>query len=304
MTRASMKYLVVGILVGALAGGVFTAGAATTTSVTNSGSAGTQANSAAKKAKSKANSSTVRCHMAKRHGKRVRVCFKRKAKKKKKAPVTPAPMAGASLTGLFKITPGTFNSASGAAGSYVRLILPGGSADKGPFFANPSSKGGSYTLLAPGTDGGLLTGGFQEPPAKAFSLTGDATASRIVAPTRFVGVLFSASTSGKDPQTGLNVPAPSIVNSNGTLSGQLQALSAEWNGAFFNQGSPKPDGASPRLTTPVRGTYDAISHAYVLDWSSAIVGGPFNGFTGVWHFEGTFEARCTAEPAAAAPPSA
>ena len=142
MTRASMKYLWWASSSARWPAGSSPSGAATTTSVTNSGSAVTQANSAAKKAKSKANSSTVRCHMAKRHGKRVRVCFKRKAKKKKKAPVTPAPMAGASLTGLFKITPGTFNSASGAAGSYVRLILPGGSADKGPFFANPSSKGG------------------------------------------------------------------------------------------------------------------------------------------------------------------
>lgn len=291
MTRSSMKYLLLGILVGALAGGVFSAGAATTTSTTKS-------SSAAKKAKK----STKRCHLTKRHGKKVRVCFTKKAKKKakkKKAPVPPAPVAGESLTGLFKITAGAFDSASGAHGSYVRLILPGGSVDKGPFFSNPSSKGGAYTLLTPGTDGGLLTGSYQEPPAKPFSLTGDALASRLIAPTRFAGILYSASTSAKDPQTGLNVPAPSVVNSNGTLSGQVQALSAEWNRAFFNQGSPKPDGASPGLTTPVRGTYDATSRAYTLDWSSAVVGGPFNGFTGAWHLEGTFEARCAAPPAPA-----
>ncbi len=300
MTRASMKYLLVGILVGALAGGVFTAAAATT-STTKSTSAGTQATAAAKKAKPKAKT-TMRCHMAKRHGKRVRVCFKVKAKKKakKKAPVTPAPAAGETLTGLFKLTPGTFNSASGAAGSYVRLIMPGGSPDKGPYFSNPSSKGGTYTLLAPGDDGGLLTGSFQEPPAKPFSVTGDALARRLIAPMRFAGVLFSALTSPKDPQTGITVPAPSIVNSNGTLSGQVQALSAAWNNAFFNQGSPKPDGSSPGLTAPVRGTYDAATHAYTLDWSSSVVGGPFNGFTGVWHFEGTFEARCAAPAPAAA----
>lgn len=300
MTRASMKYLLVGILVGALTGGVLTA-SATTLSPTKSTSAGTQANAAAKKAKSKAKKSTLRCHMTKRNGKRVRVCFKKKAKKKK-APVTPAPapVVGESLTGLFKITAGAFDSASGVRGSYVRLILPGGSADKGPFFSNPSSKAGTHTLFGPGTDGGMLTGGFQEPPAKPFSLTGDAQASRLIAPTRFAGVLFSASTSGKDPQTGLNVPAPSIVNANGTLSGQVQALSASWNGAFFNQGSPKPDGSSPGLTTPVAGTYDATSHAYTLDWSSAIVGGPFSGFTGVWHLEGTFEPRCATAPAAPA----
>jgi hypothetical protein len=29
--------------------------------------------------------------------------------------------------------------------------------------------------------------------------------------------------------------------------------------------------------------------AYVLEGSSQIVGGPFNGFTGIWHLAGTFE---------------
>lgn len=273
MTRSSMKYLLVGVLIGALAGGVLTAGAATTPTPTK---------------KSKRAAKHRHHHHHHHH------------KKKAKAPVAPAPTAGESLTGLFKITAGTFDSASGARGSYVRLILPGGSIDSGPFFSNPSSKGGTYNLLTPGADGGLLTGSYQEPPAKPFSLTGDALADRIIAPQRFAGILFSASTSQKDPQTAINVPAPSIVNSGGTLSGQLQALSAEWNRAFFNQGSPKPDGSSPGLTKPVRGTYDATSHAYTLDWSSAIVGGPFNGFTGVWHLEGTFEARCAAAPAPAA----
>ena len=38
------------------------------------------------------------------------------------------------------------------------------------------------------------------------------------------------------------------------------------------------------------GTYDAETGAFVLEWSSQIVGGPFNDSTGVWHLEGTFEA--------------
>jgi hypothetical protein len=28
----------------------------------------------------------------------------------------------------------------------------------------------------------------------------------------------------------------------------------------------------------------------VITWASAVVGGPFNGFTGYWHLTGTFTA--------------
>ena len=64
--------------------------------------------------------------------------------------------------------------------------------------------------------------------------------------------------------------------------------SASWNNEYFNQGSPKPNGTRPGLTTPVSGSYDAATNAFVLTWSSQVVGGPFNGFTGYWHLVGTF----------------
>jgi hypothetical protein len=70
--------------------------------------------------------------------------------------------------------------------------------------------------------------------------------------------------------------------------GDLSALNAAWNGQQFNQGAPKPGASPPGNAT---GTYDAKTGAYTLEWSSPIAGGPFNGFTGVWHFEGTFEKK-------------
>ena len=63
---------------------------------------------------------------------------------------------------------------------------------------------------------------------------------------------------------------------------------AEWNRQYFNQGSPKPDGSKPGITSPVTGTFDAKTRAFTLEWTSSIVGGPFNGFTGQWHLEGTY----------------
>jgi hypothetical protein len=40
------------------------------------------------------------------------------------------------------------------------------------------------------------------------------------------------------------------------------------------------------LTRPVTGTYDAKTKTFTITWYSAIVGGPFNGFTGYWHLQG------------------
>jgi len=50
---------------------------------------------------------------------------------------------------------------------------------------------------------------------------------------------------------------------------------------------PKDDSSSGPAAT---GAYNPADHHYTLQWTSPIVGGPFNGFTGVWHLEGQFEA--------------
>jgi len=284
MNRTSLKYLVVGLLVGALASGTINASA-----LVSPGSEPAASAAAAKK-KHKQTAKEKAAAKKKAAAKRKAAAKKKKAKKKKPVPVAPA-TAGIPLTGLFKISPGTYSSGT-AGGSWIQLVLANGSVEKGPFFPNPNSKGGTYTLLAPGVDGGLRTGRYQEPPSPPFSLTGDARANKIMAPARFAFIAYSASTSPKDPQTGLDVPAPSINVSDGKLSGDLRSFTAEWNKAFFNQGTPKPDGSSPGLTSPVTGTYNAATKAYTLDWTSQIVGGPFNNFSGHWHLEGTFEPSC------------
>jgi hypothetical protein len=260
MRRSPLRLLVVGLVAGLLIGNVLSAGAS-----------GTAVQTVAKKTKS------GRC---------------KKVKKKPKPVVTPAPVTGEPLKGLFRLAPGTYKNGAGAGGSYIRLVNPGGSLEKGPYFLNPSNSGGTYTLLSPGTDGGLLTTSYQEPPAKPFGPLGDSLANRIVKPQPFAGIRFSISTSEIDPQTKVKVPIPVITNTDGKLGGQIQAISAAWNNQTFNQGSPKPDGTSPGLTRPVSGIYDPATKAFTLEWSSRVVGGPFNGFTGKWHLQGTFEPRC------------
>lgn len=196
---------------------------------------------------------------------------------------------GTALVGTFTLTPGRCTAGT-PTGTYFRMIQPGGTVAKGKFFSNPDSscKDKSFTVERAGRDGGLVTGTFQPNPAKAFNAHGDALASRILAPGSFTAINFAISTNKTDPQSKREVPAPRIVDNDGHLSGQITAWSASWNNLHFNQGSPKPDGSRPGLTTPVTGTYDEKTHRFVLTWASQIQGGPFNGFAGYWHLAGTF----------------
>ncbi len=193
------------------------------------------------------------------------------------------------LVGTFKLDPGACFGAS-VTGTYFRMIFPKGNVKTGQFFQNPDSTcpNKTFTLAVPGTQGGLVTGKYQPNPAPAFNAQGGALVNSIVEPQSFTAIDFSIATNKKDPQTGLTVPAPAIYVSHGKLSGQMEAWSAAWNKLYFNQGSPKPGGSHPGLTLPVSGTYNATTHAFVLTWTSQVVQGPFNGFTGYWHLTGTF----------------
>ncbi|MDP2709688.1 MAG: hypothetical protein Q8O56_00595 [Solirubrobacteraceae bacterium] len=295
MNRTSLKYLLIGLVAGALITGG-TASALVSSGVAPSAkTAAAPVQTTAKKA-TKTKSSTK---STKKKATKKKATAKKKSTKKKPAKKKPAPAPAAApsttatpLVGLFRFTPGAYSNGV-ATGSYIRLVLAGGSKERGPFFPNPSSTATTYTLLSPGTDGGLRTGSFQPAPDPAFGPLGDALANRIIAPQRFAFIHYAAQTSPIDPQTGATVPAPSIsVSPDGKLSGQLQAFAAQWNKQNFNVGSPKPDGSLPGLTSPVTGTYDAETHAYTLEWTSQIVGGPFNNFSAVWRFEGTFESGC------------
>jgi hypothetical protein len=209
-------------------------------------------------------------------------------------PATPTDQA-TPLVGLFRLDAGTQSASGAIAGTYFQML-------GGPNGDQPLNNGSStaldknYTLLAPGTDGGLRTDVYQPAPSPAFAgtdpvnggPTGDALANRIVQPQSFFNVNFSIVTDAVDAQTGQADPLPRILVQGGQLTGQTTAWVAQWNGLSFNQGSPKPDGTSPGATKPVTGTYDAATGHFVLRWKSLIVGGPFDGFTGGWHLEGTF----------------
>lgn len=194
------------------------------------------------------------------------------------------------LVGTFSIDAAICADGVPASGSYFRMVQSGGTVESGPFVPNADSLCGdkTFSALAPGT-AGLLTGEFQPQPADPFDAAGNGLADAIVAPTKFFGANFAVSTNETDPASGKTVTAPLItVAKDGTLSGDLRAISVAWNGQQFNQGSPKPDESRPGLTTDLSGSFDAETGAFVIEWVSQIVGGPFDGFSGIWHLEGTF----------------
>lgn len=198
--------------------------------------------------------------------------------------------AGEELVGLFTVTAGACTSQATPKGSWFRMVQPGGSAQSGPFVENNDSPctNKSATPLKPGKDGGLTAGAYQPAPDPAFDSGGNGLATRIVEPARFYGVGFAAATNATDPQTGSGVGAPRLLADGSRLNGDLRAFGVAWNRQHFNQGAPKPNGSSPGQTSAVSGTIDRGTGAFVLEWASQIEGGPFNGFTGVWHFEGVF----------------
>ena len=202
------------------------------------------------------------------------------------ATTTEAPAATfeGELIGVFELTAADCSTADSVSGSYFRMAQIGGTLDEGPYIPNPDSSCAdlSYSSLAPGSDGGLLTGSYQPAPDPAFDDRGSGLSDRIAAPVTFLGLAFAMASSDE-------ASAPTITATSGTLTGDVSAVSAYYASLIFNQGAPKPDGSTPGLTFPAPvGTIDPDTGAYVLEWASQIVGGPFDNFTGIWHLEGTF----------------
>lgn len=206
------------------------------------------------------------------------------------APRTQGRAQGEELRGTFRLAAGQCEGGAPEAGSWFRMESSGGD----PVSNNGSPCGDrTYTPLSPGTDGGLDTTAYQPAPDPRFGgpggSGGDALADRVIEPQEFFGFDFSVVTEEQDAQTETAVPVPTVTHDGGSLSGDLRAWGVDWNGQHFNQGAPKPDGSTPRTTQLPEGTYDAGTGAFALQWRSLIVGGPFDGFTGIWHLEGTFQ---------------
>jgi hypothetical protein len=195
--------------------------------------------------------------------------------------------SSSTLDGTFKLTPGSYSGGK-AHGTWFRMLISGNRPRK-QYLPNPDSRSRdkTFTLGSPGRDGGLATGRFQPHPEPAFDGKGNARANRIIKPQPFTAINFSVATLQQDPQSKKTVAVTSAGVSGRRLTVRIPGFTAEWNKQYFNQGAPKPDGSG----AAARGTYNPRTRHFVLTWTSKISGGPFNGYSGLWHLEGTFSPR-------------
>jgi hypothetical protein len=201
------------------------------------------------------------------------------------APGAPEAASSKALQGTFRLNAGSYSGGK-ARGTYFRMIYPGAARR---YFANPDSSASNktYTLGRAGSDGGLATGRFQPHPNPPFDKQGNARASRIIRPQPFTQITFTVATLSRDPRTKKRSAVTSARVSGRNLTVRVPGYTAEWNKQYFNQGAPKPDGSG----SPATGKFNARTKHFTLSWTSKISGGPFNGFSGFWHLEGTFSPR-------------
>ena len=205
-------------------------------------------------------------------------------------------------------------------GTWFRMVQPGGNTKTGPYMINANSPadGGQATLLAArARRGACAPAGTSREPTPGFDGGGNSVADAITQPTRFFGVRFSISTNQTDPQTKTKVAPPTVlerrqahrrpvlvggvVEPPGVQPGRAQAgVEHRSQGARARSrrrrsgtGCPEVPGGGAEVdgdaaTAPPAPTTPRPA-AFVLEWTSHIDGGPFNGFTGLWHLEGVFE---------------
>jgi hypothetical protein len=175
------------------------------------------------------------------------------------ASVVPTLTTGQALAGTIQVK-GVFHIASG---SYIRMQLPSGG-----YFDNPYSalSNKTYTAVASSASGGISTASAQPAPNPAFDSHGNSLASSIIRPTSFTGIKFGVTTT----------VVPSFYVSGSKLTAYIRHLYAQWNKQTFLQGAI------------AFGTYNSRTHAYSLTWQAVVHGGPFDGYTGHWHLQGTF----------------
>lgn len=201
------------------------------------------------------------------------------------------------LKGVLKIDQGVCGELGPVSGSWFRMIPPDVDPASGEFVTNFDSQCAdqTYSLLSPGKVG-LRLGDYQASPKPPFDAATNGVADEIIQPTRFFSVTFALSSEKTSPLTGSTLPAPRVFvtsdaepggSGDASLTASLESLYVAWNGDWFEQGSPHPEGYIGFTTVP-RGTINLKTGRFVLDWISEVDGGAFDETTGQWHLEGTF----------------
>ncbi len=181
---------------------------------------------------------------------------------------------------VIALTAGMISGAAQAA-TIDTLFAGGGTFKMGVFTPAPNAISGSTHNII----------GAYNPPGWNVSTAQSSQAASSIASFNFNGGgtwvnTFTAAASsqagvsggGAAPSGTVNGASATIANGS-AITVNLSSFFANWNGSDFNQGSAAATGT---VSNVVGNSFD-----YVLDWSSLIVGGPFNNQTGTWHLTGT-----------------
>jgi hypothetical protein len=201
------------------------------------------------------------------------------------------------LNGLFRIAPGRCAGGHGKpSGSYLIVI----SAARSRAVRNPRNRCANhvYTLLRPGTEGGLTTGRFQPEPSPAFDARRNSTATHLIAPVAFGPYLLGFATNSRDEQDAPSgapaYPAPSAIDENGTLDLDLRSLVMTYAGnANATCRQSYGVGCWNLGSRSAQGTYDAATHHFIIDWLTGEAFVPTGDSIAV-HLEGTLVPRAAA----------
>ncbi|MHB1528913.1 MAG: VPLPA-CTERM sorting domain-containing protein [Acidiferrobacteraceae bacterium] len=164
-----------------------------------------------------------------------------------------------------------------SAATVTSLNVTGGQFAMGVFTPSPNvftATDSSFNLV-----GGYSTPGWTQTAAQTTVGAGSLVSFDFNGGGTWVNSFTAASASGASG--GGPVPSATISGlANGdTITANLSSFFANWNGSNFNQGNSAATGT----ISNVSGT----SFNYTLNWTSLISGGPFNGQTGTWVFNGT-----------------
>ncbi len=199
------------------------------------------------------------------------------------------------ISGTLLVDSGACDDLGTVSGSWFRMVEPGGNVVTGPFITNYDSicSDQTYSLLTNGSIG-LKSNVFQVHPNPAFDAATNGLAKEIFQPVQFYSVDFAVSTELIHPETGELLKPPRFFversqdeskPNTGRLTANLSSLFIAWNGEFFEQGSPHPEGFIGATTTPF-GSINLESRRFTLQWTSQVVGGAFDGFIGEWQLTG------------------
>lgn len=175
-----------------------------------------------------------------------------------------------------------------AAANVTQLHVSGGQFQMGVFTPSPNPL--SFTNSGFNLVGGYSSPSWDQTVGQSTSFPSSIVSFNFNGGGTWVNTFTAASASGAagggPVPSGVIGGGPGVANGD-PLTVDLSSLFANWNGTNFNQGNSSAAGTVSRVSCAGSTNGSTCTFNYTLDWTSLIVGGPFNLQVGTWQFTGT-----------------